>query len=348
LWRFYEPGITAVALKRPTSTGFASALCFTPVRILVNWAKVSLHFHGHTTPVSTKFTISMLHSSRSQVLVHWTGRDIDARLKNGDVTPEDVRLAYADRLLKTLTTGLWLNRGEEVIVGPQTELTSYFPRVCFSEILLSRSDEHAGRYGRLGFGFGRRFIVEAGGSPVLYVRNSPKDRVVQIIGALTLRISNLDQEILLGPLGRQEGLDVDMTAVASDLWDSRTLIGRLLALVKAMSTEDTDDFEFLDEAEWRVVSYDDQPAYHIFPGTLFFGGKRLPNVESWKSAPQIVRNAEPPPSFYFSFQADDLALLVLPDEDTRSLVWDRPDFRYWHQSRRLPLQLFTIAECLRM
>lgn len=130
--------------------------------------------------------------------------------------------------------------------------------------------------------------------------------------------------------------------------DCGTLVHRLLSVLKAMSNADTDDFEFLDEAEWRVVSYDDQHLYDMRPATVFFGGERVPMVESWKSAPQIVRNLAAPPPFYFSFQPDDLALLVLPDEDIRSLVWECPDFRHWYQSRGSPLQLLTIGECVRM
>ena len=47
---------------------------------------------------------------------------------------------------------------------------------CFTEIRLSASDVHAQQYGRLGFGFSRRFVIERYGGPVHYIYGGYEDR----------------------------------------------------------------------------------------------------------------------------------------------------------------------------
>lgn len=101
------------------------------------------------------------------------------------------------------------------------------PMVCFSEIRLSRAKDHADRYGRLGVGVGRDFVLDRCGGPVLYVRNGPTGHIVP----------NIDS-ILSAVQGNE---------------DARAKLAAVAAFFKAMSRHGTSGFEYLEEQEWRVI-----------------------------------------------------------------------------------------------
>lgn len=301
----------------------------------------------------------MLQSSRSEILCHWTGKDIDAKLHAGELTDEGARQAYVERFLATLATGLWMTSGQEIIGGYPFELTCTPTRVCFSEILLSRSSEHTQRYGRLAFGFARRFVADVGGSPVVYVRNSRSNPVLGVLAALSNRLSNITQEAIQAICNENKVKAVILENIKSEmiggmkkatlleLRDAQNVLHRLSAFLKNMSEDETDDFEFLDEAEWRVVCYQDDLASQVQPGTVFAFGQRCGVDEYWESAPQIVRNPKSPPPFFLCFQPNELALVVFPDDQTRSLAWSNAVFQDWAKQRCSPLQLLTCQECVR-
>jgi hypothetical protein len=52
-------------------------------------------------------------------------------------------------------------------------------------------------------------------------------------------------------------------------------------------------------------------------------------MEQWKRNPNIVASGADRPKFYLTLQADDLALLIVPDERTRSGLWEDGDIRDW-------------------
>lgn len=58
------------------------------------------------------------------------------------------------------------------------------PCLFFTEQAAGNSDQHWGLYGRLGFGFSKRFIFECGGRPVIYTRGLSKDPVVAAVESL--------------------------------------------------------------------------------------------------------------------------------------------------------------------
>lgn len=80
---------------------------------------------------------------------------------------------YLDRLKSILKHGLWMTEAGEderpiTIKGTSLGLRPKVARTCFTELKLSEVRAHASRYGRLGIGFKRPFVMERGGLPVLY------------------------------------------------------------------------------------------------------------------------------------------------------------------------------------
>ncbi len=97
----------------------------------------------------------------SKILIHWTGKDIETY-------PEDERTQlYVKRLKNSLQEGLYTKTTEEdVIRGWKIKNIT---RLCLTEIRLSQAQMHAERYGKLGLGFSRDFIMNKGGRPVIYI-----------------------------------------------------------------------------------------------------------------------------------------------------------------------------------
>jgi hypothetical protein len=97
----------------------------------------------------------------SKILVHWTGRDIEKY-------PKDKRSQlYVERLKNDLQEGLYTKTTEEEVIRGWT--IKNITRLCFTEIRLSQAQMHADRYGKLGLGFSRDFIINKGGRPVIYI-----------------------------------------------------------------------------------------------------------------------------------------------------------------------------------
>jgi hypothetical protein len=91
----------------------------------------------------------------SDFLIHWTGKDIDRELQpnwyDGDhrsLTNEEIDKRYLERLRDILTYGLWMTaEGErKYTIGAEEITIPPTPQCCFTELRLSESRRHAGRY----------------------------------------------------------------------------------------------------------------------------------------------------------------------------------------------------------
>ena len=284
----------------------------------------------------------MLHSSRSNTLVHWTGKDLDELIRSGELSADQARTAYVERLISTLETGLWMTVREETAAGYDFWMTNYNPSVCLSETVLSRSGEHIARYGRLGFGFSRTFILNAGGTPVIYVRNGAPPSLLAVFKALSVRIGNLSYHVRA---------TADELAVMLDFSDLKLLFDRLTSIIKNMSATSQDDCEYLDEAEWRVVAHEiGGNAPPIAPATIlhFTGERTAPSLpENWQDSESIVSSGRESPPCFLHFAPDDLSTLILPDDETRRAAWSDVRLRTWIDKRTKPLQILTCSECAR-
>lgn len=112
-------------------------------------------------------------SVHSDLLVHWSGKDIDEEHQpnwvnedQSDITDETVD-AYVRRLRDILKFGLWMTEQPSWITPNKTRVPS-MACLCFTELKLSQSRAHARRYGRLGIAVKRPFVFKRGGRPVVY------------------------------------------------------------------------------------------------------------------------------------------------------------------------------------
>ena len=114
-------------------------------------------------------------------------------------------------------------------------------RLCFTEIRLSQAQTHAERYGNLGIGFAREFILNKGGRPVIYIPHT----------------ANADSRLLEDSIKNVHEKSGDNKHVhKSSKW--------IMAHVKRMSNGNSEDYQdYYEEMEWRLV-YDESPNHKHF------------------------------------------------------------------------------------
>lgn len=164
---------------------------------------------------------------RTDFLIHWTGKNI--ALDPGTLTDAD-RNRYMDQLVSILVDGLWMTKPPETINGSAGAWLRYDAHMtCFTEIRLSQAQLHSGRYGLLGIGVTRRFVLDRLGGPVHYVRNHSTECVIGNAQVIHNALKGLDRPEIVEYFGVNS------------------------AFIKNMSDRDQDNFTYLNEQEWRIV-----------------------------------------------------------------------------------------------
>jgi hypothetical protein len=170
----------------------------------------------------------------SDFLIHWTGKDIDHKYdqdwihKSSSITSEHATEAYLVRLKGILKFGLWMTKDEKertVQIGGKAFKRPCPARTCFTELKLSTARSHAARYGRLGIGFKRLFLVKRLGGPMMYYQNKAQ-------------VHFFFPPFLSG--GRTEFTDDDFSACF------------LKPMVEELS-QVTFVYTHYDESEWRII-----------------------------------------------------------------------------------------------
>ena len=169
--------------------------------------------------------MTILHSS---FLVHWVGKEFH---KPPDAPLNDkLRNKYVETLIHILENGLEMRRGKEEIYDLNGNLLETFiSRVCFTEIKLSQARRHAERYGSVGIGVSREFILQNYGNPVFYMESGKSNVAVNANRVLEF-LKNNDR-------------------AGDTLLEYRTL----LAYFKNMNDDGKDDLKYYDELEWRIT-----------------------------------------------------------------------------------------------
>lgn len=108
-------------------------------------------------------------------LFHWIGSHIEARTtKDTSTLTDEFRREYIACLRGALKRGLWVKTPRDPDRLGDDSKDAHFqvnrPISCFTEWLVGESLPHTSRYGRLGLGFPRSFVLKRGGHPVIYVR----------------------------------------------------------------------------------------------------------------------------------------------------------------------------------
>lgn len=253
---------------------------------------------------------------RSNLLVHWSGKDLLDLSKIGNTNDlSELDSKEVDQLVQRtwsfLEKGFRMSRCQEQIQGgkrdsaPKTRVASEPPIVCFTENRLSKTFTHAKKYGFLGFAVNRLFVLDRHGGPVQYLRNHTNEAIVaslEEIGEYLLKHANDDSE----SVRRADA------------------ISYLVCFYKAMSKENKDSFDFIDEHEWRLVRTEEQ----INRGN--------------------IKKCELSGDFYVPFTMDDCKLIVVPNDRVRSAIWTDLRIKKRFDAAKRPPNILTVEECLQL
>ena len=158
-----------------------------------------------------------------EILIHWTSR----QLAEQDPAKSNVQDEYMALLHSIYSNGLRFTcpSTPDVVFGVncKTELPT-LPIICFTELRLSRVQEHACQYGGLGIGFRRKFLMAWGANPVFYMQSKNQ-------GIVNTNLSGL-------------------AALQKKAKELRVF----LSYVKPMGKPCSDQYHFYNESEWRIVA----------------------------------------------------------------------------------------------
>jgi len=188
----------------------------------------------------------------------------------------------------------------EVLIGHDNSgLEHTTLRTCFTEIRLSQAIRHAETYGLLGIGVDRKFILDRLGGPVHYVRNHSQEAIV----------------------GNYDSVFKHLTATKA----SRDLIssfGGNICFLKAMSDKDTDNYRYLDEAEWRIV--------HTYK--MQHDGK-------------IMAHPSHNEIFTIPLSPDDIKVIVFPNNRIRETALKHDRIAAFVHANKLRTVMLTLEQC---
>lgn len=219
--------------------------------------------------------MSILHT---KFLVHWTGKDFHIDRNN---LTDEYREKYVERLKDTLDKGFYMKKGSERLWDNKNgSIKAETARTCFTEIKLSLARKHATKYGFLGIGVDRNFVLERYGNPVFYQYNGKNNCIAENLRYLRAYLEKRDE---IEEKSKEES------------WLRKLEV--ILVYCKNMNDRDEQEFSCYDELEWRIVHLD-----------------RL--LEERK----IEKDKQEEGVFRIPLNPKDIQLIVFPDKFTRDLA----------------------------
>lgn len=243
---------------------------------------------------------------RSEFLIHWTGNN----KKKDDIESKPIGKRselYLERLIDYYENGLFSRRKNEPTL--RLRQVKDVVRLCFTEIKLSQVQTHASRYGKLGIGFNREFILQKGGRPVIYIPyNSNEESRILENNLLNIKdsISVLSKKLADQDSGLKELIDKMSNSLK---W--------VKAYIKRMG-ERKAPYIYLEEMEWRIV-YDESDKHFSKLQSDDNGVHRL------------------------CFKSTDVKIIIFPDDDTKKKTLNNRKMQKYF-SEHMPI-MATLTDC---
>jgi hypothetical protein len=203
----------------------------------------------------------------------------------------------------SLEHGLWVKtpRIPETFEFRGKRLALRLPIACFTEWSLGESLPHTTEYGRLGFGFPKRWVIDRGGQSVTYFRHSEKGSFLQCVFRLLGALGEHRGEGDWGARTDGAGLDelkyllhfAKMIRLKRPPPERRPAAvpapPKVLRAPRRPSTAAVDaqtykrkfglPLEFVEEREWRIVHHSTNPGFVPGPGVPEYYLPYLPGQE---------------------------------------------------------------------
>jgi hypothetical protein len=250
-------------------------------------------------------------------LFHWIGKHVDEKIQGPKkALTSDARHEYLNCLRGALQSGLWVSKPSVPdYLDDGSLIQVHRPIACFTEWSFGESLPHTSRYGRMGFGFSKQFVMKRGGQPVTYIKDSSLAPYAKALKDIASQIESLSVT---------DGLSERQLAALKENFDyvahfskkiKEPVVRRSPPVAKSESSSvssvssirrTTDPFRrafgtlmpYLEEREWRIV-YHKAIHKYLSPGPE--GADR--------------------PQHYLHFKpGSELFTLVLPDNETVNLA----------------------------
>lgn len=239
-----------------------------------------------------------------QQLFHWIGGDLDKENRNRKVLRDDLVKKCLAKLRLSLEHGIWVKTPDEPeqidFTGKDAKskpLKLDVPIACFTEWSLGDSLRHTKEYGRIGFGFPKRWVIERGGQSVTYFKHNQRGAFLKSAFLLLNQLGEFDEikniwkskpdSLGFGELHyllhfakmiqlkrqqpRKKTVDPSESA---ELTKNEKLPGKkttkATADAHAFKRKFGHPLHFVEEREWRIV-------YHSIHGAFFKEGPGRPN-----------------------------------------------------------------------
>lgn len=107
-------------------------------------------------------------------LFHWIGQNIQLQNRGNKVLSDALAVEALDHIRASIKNGLWVKtpRIPELFRFGGDSLALRTPISCFTEWSLGDSLPHTENYGRIGFGFPKKWVISRGGQSVTYFRHT--------------------------------------------------------------------------------------------------------------------------------------------------------------------------------
>jgi hypothetical protein len=237
-----------------------------------------------------------------QQLFYWMGRAIDDKNGKRKLLRDELVTEVMRQLRGSLEHGLWVKkpRYPEKFELHGNSFALDLPIACFTEWSLGESLAHTAEYGRIGFGFPKRWVIERGGQSVTYFRHNARGSFLQAVFKLLVAQGTGDANGIWKPKPGATGfaelryllhfakmirlrmpkLERAPTKVVS-AEPARRKKQRPLAAVEAQMFKRKFGLplQFVEEREWRIVHHSAQKGFVKGPGVPDYYLPYLPGEE---------------------------------------------------------------------
>lgn len=207
-----------------------------------------------------------------------------------------------------------LKCSDEVISFRQ-DSNFYNKVICFTDIPLQECNEHTSKYGKFGIGFKKSYVKRVGGNPISYFVNHypvPKSENAMIAARGALLHNLMLRDILfnkLHDLKEKEPTSGLLDKAGNEIFSSTEIAAYCNVSIFCSSfykrmddlgtaNDETKEIDmFYKEREWRIIP------------------SKLTELAG-------MCDIKPDEGFYFSFERNDLNMIVVPNEQIRRDVLD--------------------------
>jgi len=143
------------------------------------------------------------------------------------------------------------------------------PRICFTDIPFELLATHGKRYGKYGVGFRREAIIAWGGLPAWYLPNHWGNDTMKVVGPVLVNglhaamdavnhflafAKELSDKGVPISVNYQHGPTITGEQLVRQIEASAHTIFCVVSFIKEMSPSANEDYQYLNEREWRIIA----------------------------------------------------------------------------------------------